>query len=285
MTPHFGVGGFPPAWYKTDYRRAKYGKHREGIFPWLRELGLDWLELECTHGVKMPIDQARSYAVHAKDHGVSLSIHAPYYCVLSSRNPETVARSKRDLVACFELADILGATRIIFHPGYPGYDRERSLEMIAEAMLSVERYRPSSVRLYPEIGGKTKQLGSVTDIIELCQVVDSARPCLDLAHLHAREQGRLTDVESIISVLDQVEASLGRNKLEEAHYHVYPISFNHNGEVAHLPDGTPMATAPLEELFVGAIKRKGLSPTVISEATNSQELGAQRLKRLFGTTG
>lgn len=284
MTAHFGVGGFPPAWYITDYRRARYGKHREGIFPWLKELGLNWLELECTHGVKMPTEQARSYARCAEEHGIGLSIHAPYYCVLSSRSAETRARSKRDLIACYDLAGILGATRIIFHPGYPGYDHDRAIGLVAEGMLEVERYRPEGVHLYPEIGGKRKQLGSLEDILWLCRTVGSARPCLDLSHLHARTQGSLTSVDQVISVLGEVERVLGRAKLEEAHYHVYPISYNENGELAHLSAETQMTdlfpTTP-EALFIGAIRQLELIPTVISEATNSQERGARRLKRLF----
>lgn len=284
MDAHFGVGGFPPAWYETDYRRARYGKQREGIFPWLKELGLNWLELECTHGVKMSTEQARSYARCAEEYGIGLSVHAPYYCVLSSQNPETRTRSKRDLIACYDLAGVLGATRIVFHPGYPGYDRERSLELIAEAMSEVERYRPEGVHLYPEIGGKCRQLGSVEDILWLCQSVESARPCLDLSHLHARTQGSLTSVDSVVSVLGEVERVIGRDKLEMAHYHVYPISYNGNGELSHLPADTPMPELhPVtpEELFIGAIRRLNLVPTVISEATNSQERGAMRLKHLF----
>ena len=51
--PHFGVAGFPPNFFESDLR-----KKRENIFLWLNQLGLDWIELQCTRGVKIRVDQA-----------------------------------------------------------------------------------------------------------------------------------------------------------------------------------------------------------------------------------
>jgi deoxyribonuclease-4 len=306
MKAKFGVGGFPPAFYQTDYRRASFGKRREGIFPWLHSLNLDWLELECTYGVKMPDDQAREYRYQSEMHGIGLSIHAPYYCVLASRKPETIKRSKEDLIACFDLARILGVKRIIFHPGYPANNekREESLDMIVSALLEIEKFRPEGLMIYPEIGGKKKQLGDLDEIIYICQQVDYARPCLDLAHLNAREDGSLTSAEAIKRVLCQVEKVLGREKLEQSHFHVYPAAHDKHGEKEHLAfpgtlyvpgawvknrselENQTVAPSddnifPRADHFIEAIHCKGLKPTVVCEARNSQEQGAMLMKRLF----
>ncbi|MCL2673546.1 MAG: hypothetical protein FWF01_04100, partial [Alphaproteobacteria bacterium] len=69
----FGVAGFPPNFFKSSF-----GKKREGIFPWLESLGLNLLEVQCTYGVKMPDETARAYNTLSKQHGIELSIHAPY---------------------------------------------------------------------------------------------------------------------------------------------------------------------------------------------------------------
>ena len=51
------------------------------------------------------------------------------------------------------------------------------------------------VRLYPEIGGKTANLGSLDEIIEICKNCKYCYPCIDIAHLHAREFGSIINKE------------------------------------------------------------------------------------------
>lgn len=295
---HFGPGGFPPAFEESEYRFKRYGSRREGIFPWLKSLGLNWLELEYTYGVKMPIDQARSYRQVADENGIGLSIHAPYYCVLASDNRESVERSKRDLIAAFDISPILGVTRIIFHPGYPGSDgRKGSLDRIIEALLDIDRFRPTDVYVYPETGGKSNSIGSIEDIVYICKHVPFARPCLDLAHIHARELGSLTSADAIVERLNTVEREFGRQVLEEAHFHVYPVAVGRAGELNHRAfhdriddkiskELDPLIENdkryyPLAEHFIEAVHRKNIVPTVICESRNSQERGAMLMKELY----
>jgi len=282
MKARFGPGGFPPSFYESEYRLSKYGKHREGIFPWLASLGLNYLELECTYGIRMPHDQASNYARVASDNGIGLSIHAPYYCVLCSSNRETVIRSRQDILRSFELASILGADRICFHPGYPcRKDIKVSLDMIIESLLIVGRHRPDNVFVCPEIGGKVNQLGSPDDLIYICKHVDYARPCLDLAHLHAREGSSLTSVDAIVDHLNYVEQELGRSRLEESYYHVYQVSTNHLGEKEHLTFDDDSGYYPKAKHFIRSMRVKDLVPTVICEASRSQEQGAVLMKKLY----
>jgi len=282
MKANFGVGGFPPKFYESDYRFSRYGKRREGIFPWLASLGLNWLELECTYGVKMPHSQATDYKRVADENGIGMSIHAPYYCVLCSANPETVKRSKQDLIKAFGLAAMLGVNRIVFHPGHPCRDdRTEALDMIVDALNTIKLHRPDGLVICPEVGGKKKQLGSLDDLIYICDRIDYARPCLDLAHLHAREGGSLTSSQAIVDRLNYIESKLGRAHLEEGYFHVYPVTVNDHGEKEHCAFFDAGPYYPLAEHFIEAIKVKGIVPTVVCEAKNSQEHGAMLMKKLY----
>lgn len=279
--PKFGVAGFP-----VNFAVSEFRKQRIAIFDWLTALDLDWLELQCTYGVKMPEHQAIQYRDTAQAHGIGLSIHAPYYISLASQCAEIRQRSAERVLQAFQLATWLNSERIIFHPGggHPADDRPMGIKCIVDGLNAIKSRIPANVYIYPEIGGRINQLGSLEEIIQICEQVDYARPCLDLAHLNARTLGTLTSTEAIVKVFDTVESRLGRVGLEQCHFHMYPIEFNANGEKHHKAFfneelGKPFY--PRAEHFIEAIKYKNINPVVICEAKNTQDEGAQLMKRLW----
>ncbi len=289
----FCVAGFP-----LNFFYSPYGKKRENIFKWINEIGLDGIELQCTYGIKMKKEQALLYRDLAEKNNLIITIHAPYYISLASIKPEVVERSKLEIKKAFELADILGVKRIIFHPG-AGYgkteeDRKVGLDRLINALNSIEdELDTKNIKLYPEIGGKINQLGNLDEIIEICKKVKYTRPCLDLAHLHARELGSLNSKEKIVEVLKKIESELGRKILEETHFHVYPVDFTDKGEKVHKAFGDKKEDSqlslfvnddeymPKAEDYIGAIKELNLTPVTVCEAHNSQDVGAKLMKDIY----
>ena len=211
--PRFGVAGFPPNFFASALK-----KNRENIFQWLEELDLDWIELQCTRGVKMKAEQAHLYRNLAANHGIGMSIHGPYFISLASGDPDVVARSRDRLIQCFELATQLQTDRIIFHPGYfPGEtadDRRLAVNQIVQELNKLKHDVPSGVHVYPETAGKNSQIGSLDEIIEICERVDYAKPCIDLAHIHAFEHGCLWNAHDISDVFLQINNRLGDSYLD-----------------------------------------------------------------------
>lgn len=289
----FCVAGFP-----LNFFYSPYGKKRENIFKWINEIGLDGIELQCTYGIKMKKEQALLYRDLAEKNNLIMTMHAPYYISLASIKPEVVERSKLEIKKAFELADILGVKRIIFHPG-AGYgkteeDRKVGLDRLINALNSIEdELDTKNIKLYPEIGGKINQLGNLDEIIEICKKVKYTRPCLDLAHLHARELGSLNSKEKIVEVLKKIESELGREILEETHFHVYPVDFTDKGEKVHKAFGDKKEDSqlslfvnddeymPKAEDYIGAIKELDLTPVTVCEAHNSQDVGAKLMKDIY----
>ena len=289
----FCVAGFP-----LNFFYSPYGKKRENIFKWINEIGLDGIELQCTYGIKMKKEQALLYRDLAEKNNLIITMHAPYYISLASIKPEVVERSKLEIKKAFELADILGVKRIIFHPG-AGYgkteeDRKVGLDRLINALNSIEdELNTKNIKLYPEIGGKINQLGNLDEIIEICKKVKYTRPCLDLAHLHARELGSLNSKEKIVEVLKKIESELGREILEETHFHVYPVDFTDKGEKVHKAFGDKKEDSqlslfvnddeymPKAEDYIGAIKELDLTPVTVCEAHNSQDVGAKLMKDIY----
>lgn len=289
----FCVAGFP-----VNFFSSKYGKKRENIFKWIKENNLDGIELQCTYGIKMSDEQALLYRKLVKENNLIITIHAPYYISLASTKPEVVERSKLEIIKAFELAKKIDAKRIIFHPG-AGYgknelDRQEGLKRLIDALNSIEKELDTkNIKLYPEIGGKINQLGSLDEIIEICKNVKYARPCIDLAHLHARELGSMASKEAIISVLNKIENELGRDILEETHFHVYPVDYTDKGEKIHKAFGDKKEIEqlslfdndddyyPKAEDYIAAIKEMNIKPITICEAHNSQDKGAILMKKIY----
>lgn len=292
--PFFGVAGFPPAFFESIYK-----KRRENIFEWLDSINLDWVELQNTYGVKMKDEQAYLYRRLAETYNIGISLHAPYYITLASADEEVIKRSKERILQCVALAMKIGAERIIFHPGhFPGNtkeDREAAIKKIVEGLNSIENQIPEGIYIYPETAGKRIQIGSVEEIINICSQVKFARPCIDVAHVHGFENGKLKSAESIIEILNLIEQKLGRKYLEETHFHMYPVEIDRNGEKRHkafedrienqqielFQENIEDRYYPLAEHFVQALKYKKVFPVVVCEARDSQDRGAKLMKEIF----
>lgn len=291
---YFGVAGFPPAFFESELK-----KKRENVFRWLSELSLDWIELQCTYGVKMKTPQALLYRELAEKNNIGISIHAPYFITLASGDKDVVQRSLERIIQSFALAKIIGAGRIIFHPGhFPGTtseDRESGIKQLISLLNSIRHDIPEDIFLYAETAGKKAQIGSAEEILRICSEVSYVRPCFDLAHVHAFNGGTLKSTESICDILDLVEKRLGKSAFDDIHFHMYPVEVDHTGEKRHrafderidniqtslFDEQEDNLFYPRPDHFVAAIKKKNITPVVVCEALNSQEAGAKIMKDLY----
>lgn len=283
----FGVAGNPPNFWESAYRKDR------GFAPaWLREIGLDALEIQCTYGVRMPDKRAVLFHEQAVEHDISLSLHAPYYITLGTDDPQKRENSLRDLRKSIDLAKKLGSRRVIFHPGSALRDRPSALRRAIEALRILEGDTDfGDVELYPETAGKAGQLGSLDDILEMCAEIEGAWPCLDLAHLHAREGGSLVTQADFENVIDRVASALGSEALTKLHFHMYPVKWGPKGETGHVRfDETRKPTLSAETVdplqppyrpFLHMLADRELSATVICEAKDSQDIGAMAMKEHF----
>ncbi|MBQ8522626.1 MAG: TIM barrel protein [Clostridia bacterium] len=286
MIPKFGVAGVP-----INYK----GKPKD-FYDWLRDMNLNAYEVQCTFGFKMS-DKNKELILKAQNDGFYISIHGPYYINLGSVNPTVVARSIDILKQGVELARSINCTRIIFHPG-GGHEnteqgRKDAISRIINHLNTIaNEVDMGDVKFYPEIGGKTANLGSLDEIIAICKGCEFAYPCIDIAHLHAREIGSITSKDVLMAKLEHLKQELP-NKFNEVHFHAYTINYGDKGEIKHLVHGENMPNGneglPNLDWFVELLHEFNLTPWVISEAHDSQELGAKymrdkyvELKEIYG---
>jgi deoxyribonuclease-4 len=203
---------------------------------------LDCMEVEFTYGVRMSLDAAREVGALAKEKGIILSVHAPYYINLASDEQEKIVASKQRIRDSCERAAALGARNVVFHAGF--YQKKtagQTYALIKKGILEIQgniKKNKWKVQLCPEVTGKPSQFGSVEELLKLMKETGCG-VCVDFAHLYAREQGNIDYGKTI------------KRLPKKFHAHFSGIEYGPKGERKHLKT-TKKFFEPLAEALLKA---------------------------------
>jgi deoxyribonuclease-4 len=276
MTPaldrlYFGVAGIPEACPEDSSLKA---------IDYLTQIGLEALELEFVYGSKMGQETANVIRLKANQHNIRLSAHAPYFINLGAEDRAKRMQSQEMLLKSLRVAATAGASDLVFHAGYYGLKTpEETYHQVKESLkeiLSIARSERIATRLRIEIMGKKKQFGSLEEVLSLCRELEGLHPCLDFAHIFARD-GRLNSYQGFYQVLQKVGKKLGRASLKNAHIHISGVKYNQTGELKHL--NLEESEFRYDE-WLQALDDTGVSGTIICESP-SLEADALMLKNLY----
>ena len=205
----------------------------------LSELGLNAFELGWVQSVRVSEETCLQIRQTASAQDVLLSVHAPYFINLNA-DQEEWPKSRKRLMDAAHYGNLAGATDIIFHPGsYFGKPPEEVLPLavprLAECVAEL-RSSGNPVILRPETMGKIAMLGSIEDTLVMSREIPGVEPCIDFAHLHARNgDGSMNTYEEWARLLELVGKSLGSDAMRRLHIHLSGIEYGLKGEKEHLP--------------------------------------------------
>lgn len=203
-----------------------------------RLLGLDHLEIAWVQSVRVSDETCAAIKAAAREHQITVSIHAPYYINLNSQTPELMRKSDERLLAAARKGYLAGARDIVFHPGsYHDQPPEQVYDRVAQKLCELRAVLDEEgvdVILRPETMGKPAVFGSLDEVLQLSRDIPGVLPCIDFAHLHART-GQLNSYEEFVAILDKVEETLGERGLHNFHAHLSGIAYGPRGERYHLP--------------------------------------------------
>ena len=254
---------------------------------WIAQQGLDCYEYQCGKGVHVGEDTARKLGEKAREAGIALSVHAPYFINLANPDPESRAKTTNYVLESCFVAQVMGAERIVIHSGaLMKRSRQEALDIAKETLKQVleacDRQGYGNITLCPETMGKINQLGDLDEVLTLCTLDERLIPCIDFGHLYARSLGELEGEQACREMLDKVERVLGEERASRFHSHFSRIEFPPNGgEKRHRtfadhggfgPDWTPLARE---------VARRGWSPTFICESAGTQAEDAVEMKRIY----
>lgn len=254
---------------------------------WLQELGLDCYEYQCGKGVRVKEDTAVALGRQAQEHGVALSLHAPYFINLANPDPESQEKTIGYITSSCLVADQMGATRVVIHSGaLMKRTREEAMNIalpfLKEIVAVCQDQGFGHITLCPETMGKINQLGDLDEVLRLCQVHESLIPCVDFGHLYARSLGKDEGAEAVERMLSRMESELGTDRASRFHSHFSHIEFTPNGgEKCHRTFDDDGGYGPAWEPLAQAVAERGWSPTFICESAGTQAEDALTMKRIY----
>lgn len=252
---------------------------------WLRKMGLDAYEYNCTKGVKIKLKTAAEIGLEATKNDIFLSLHAPYYINMASTDEKKRENSVRYIMESLRAAHAMGAKRVVVHTGScTGMDRKTALanavKLLAHVLVRAEEEGLTGISICPEVLGKKNQLGTLDEILHMCELDESLIPTIDFAHIHARTGGMLDSPEAFMVVLERIEEVLGRERMRNIHVHFSRIEFSEGGEKRH-KTFDDIEYGPEFSHLAETLLKKCAEPVIICESRGVMAEDALRMKRIY----
>ncbi len=226
---HFITAGLPLASEGKGYKKGL------GI---IKEMNLDGLEVEFVHGVRMNDANQALVQEFSSDKNMIVTCHGPYYINLNSQEKEKIEASVERILETARMGKQIGAYSITFHAAF--YMKQSPEDVYKTVYKSMERIcstleaENNSIWVRPETTGKGTQWGTLEEIVQLAKEFKNVLPCIDFAHIHARNNGIFNTYDEFSKMLEYVGSELGSEVFENFHAHLAGIEYSVKGEKNHL---------------------------------------------------
>ena len=273
----FGPGGNGDLFY------AEGGKSTIQAPGWVKRYGLDAYEFEAGRGIGAGEETLRKIGETAREHGVLMSLHTPYYISLSGVDPEKRLKSVEYIRQSLWAAELLSADTIVIHSGSAAkISRAEAMRLSCDTLEKViEAVGDTSIKLGIETMGKINQLGDLDEVIEQCKVDKRYAPVVDFGHLNARERGGyFVTVDDYRRVFDKIANGVSDEAARDLHCHFSKIEYTDAGEKKHLTFADDVF-GPCFEPLMEAIVLEGVAPRIICESDGTQPEDAKAMKDYY----
>lgn len=281
MSAIFGPAGNSESFSKMGYKSSLQ------VPEYIVKMGLDCFEYQCGRGVNIGTEKAKELGAKAQNAGISLSLHAPYYISMSSVEEEKRLNSVNYILASARAVKAMGGNRIVVHTGSCGkISREEALRLAINTMKlslsALDSEGLGDVHICPETMGKVNQLGTLSEVIELCKIDERLIPCIDFGHLNARDLGVLKTKEDFEKIFIQIQNKLGNDRLKTFHSHFSKIEYTTGGEKRHLTFEDNQY-GPDFEPVMELVYKYDCSPVFICESAGTQAEDAKQMKDYYNS--
>lgn len=282
----FGPAGNSLSFYeqghKSTLETAEWlSKQGSGLFAG----GLDLFEYSFGQGYRMKTELAEQIGNEFEKYGIELSLHAPYFINFANPDPLMYEKSLGYIKTGIKFMKAFGAKRLVFHAGSCGKEiRENAyrlmVERFKEFMPEIEEELDDGMFICPETMGKTMQIGTWKEIIDLCKLSPKLMPTFDFGHINALTQGSLKTAEDYQRIFDYCFENLGEDRTKNAQVHFSKIEFGAKGEIRHLTFDDKIY-GPNFEPFCECLIKNNLSCHVICESNGTMAEDSVKMKKIY----
>ena len=234
-----------------------------------QKLGLKACEIAFTYSVYIKPEDAKIIGEKAKELGIDLSIHGQYWINLNSAEKEKREASKKRILECCKIGELLGAKVVVFHPGYytnkgkteqDKIDTYNTIKKDVKDIMNVLKDNKWKIKIAPETMGRVNVFGSIEEISQLVNETGCSF-CIDFAHILAREKS--VDYKKVELLFPG----------KEWHVHFSGIVYGDKGEKHHITT----EKSSWKELLKNLPKDKEIrivneSPTFVEDSVDGLKL-------------
>ena len=275
----FGPGGNSESFYAAGYKSTVEAPK------FLAGLGLGAYEFEAGNGLRAGAATLQKIGDEAAAHGIETSLHTPYFISLSGIEPEKRLKSVDYIKQSLEAAALLRADTIVIHTGSAAKITRAEAMALAKDTLckTLEAVGDTPIHLGLETMGKINQLGTLDEVIELCELDPHLYPVVDFGHMNARERGGLfATTDDYRRVFHRIAERLGDEKARYMHCHFSKIEYTGAGEKKHLTFADEVF-GPVFEPLAEALVRDDLCPRIICESDGTMSEDALYMQTAYRT--
>ncbi len=277
---------FGPAGNSLSFKEMGYKSSLE-VPEYLVKMGLDAFEYQCGRGVNIGSDKATQLGVIAKNNGITLSLHAPYYISMSSVEEEKRLNSINYILSSARAVNAMGGNRIVVHTGSCGkISREQALDLACDtmrlALLALDKENLGHIHICPETMGKVNQLGTLDEVLTICELDERLIPCIDFGHLNARDLGYFKTKSDYETVFLKIKDRLGSDRLHSFHSHFSKIEYTNGGEKRHLTFADTVYGPDFEPVMELTAKYN-CETVYICESDGTQAEDAKKMKDYYNS--
>ena len=176
------------------------------------------------------------------------------------------------------IASVMDCRIFVINPDfYPRMPQNQALRLVVHKISEIVSELRVNAKIGVETTGKTGELGSVEDIIEICKRTKNTEPAINWAHVHARGAGSLRSVEDYKHIIEKVRQGLGNQWLHDAYFFFSGIKYGVSGEIEH--KSFVHADIKLEHMIRAALSY-GMGGTIIFEEPEREAQVVDMLDRL-----
>ncbi len=276
----FGPSGNSKEFYDAGYKSTFQA------MGWISAMGLTAYEYSFGRGVRMGEASAAQIREEAVKHGIAMSVHAPFFINLATDDEEKIAKNIGYFRDASAAAKLLGADRVIFHPGScakvdRGWAVEHTLNNFRRILSAMDEEGMSEGLTYcPETMGKINQVGDLDEIIALCNIDERVLPTIDFGHLHTRGLGAINSTEDFEAIITSLISGIGFERTRDMHVHFSKIEYTKMGERAHVTFADEGYGPDFAQLAPVLVKHK-LEPRILCESKDTMAKDARAMLKMY----
>lgn len=252
---------------------------------WLHDKGLELFEYSFGRGVRVSAETADAIGNEADKYGIEMSVHAPYFINFASVEQEKADNSITYLTSSLKILRHFHGNRCVFHPGAEGKQPRNeafahTLDNFTRALDVIKANGDDDLIICPETMGKQAQIGTVDEVIKLCQLAPNVYPCVDFGHVNSLLGGALKTADDFQRIIDAMFDGIGEEKTKNMHVHFSKIMYGAKGEIKHLTFADNVYGPEFEPLCEVIVKNN-LTPHILSESAGTQMLDSLYMKNCY----